>query len=68
MEIDQIKLSRSTIQRRIWLILKKFLQQQESTVQWTAASVMAHPIGNGFFAYPQNMKFGVRVSSGNIGE
>jgi len=26
------------------------------------------PIGNGFLGYPQNMKFGVRVSSGNIGE
>jgi hypothetical protein len=26
------------------------------------------PIGNGFLAYPKNMKFGVRVSGGNIGE
>jgi hypothetical protein len=26
------------------------------------------PIGNGFLAYPENMKFGVRVSAGNIGE
>jgi len=25
------------------------------------------PIGNGFLAYPENMKFGVRVSAGNIG-
>jgi hypothetical protein len=26
------------------------------------------PFGNGFLAYPEEMKFGVRVSSGNIGE
>lgn len=26
------------------------------------------PIGKGFLAYLRNMKFGVRVSSGNIGE
>jgi hypothetical protein len=26
------------------------------------------PIGKGFLAYPQNMKFGVRVSTGQIGE
>jgi hypothetical protein len=26
------------------------------------------PIGKGFLAYPENMKFGVRVSAGNIGE
>ena len=28
----------------------------------------ATPMGNGFLAYPKNMKFGVRVSAGNIGE
>jgi hypothetical protein len=28
----------------------------------------ATPIGNGFLAYPENMKFGVRVFAGNIGE
>jgi hypothetical protein len=26
------------------------------------------PVGNGFLAYPQSVKFGVRVSAGNIGE
>ena len=26
------------------------------------------PVGNGFLAYPENMKFGVRVSAGNVGE
>jgi hypothetical protein len=26
------------------------------------------PIGNGFLAYPEKMRFGVRVSGGNIGE
>ena len=26
------------------------------------------PIGNGFLVYPENMRFGVKVSSGNIGE
>jgi len=26
------------------------------------------PIGSGFLAYPENIKFGVRVSGGNIGE
>jgi hypothetical protein len=26
------------------------------------------PVGKGFLAYPQNIKFGVRVSAGNIGE
>ena len=25
-------------------------------------------VGNGFLTYPKNMKFGVRVSGGNIGE
>jgi len=25
-------------------------------------------IGNGFLAYSENMKFGVKVSAGNIGE
>ena len=26
------------------------------------------PVGEGFLPYPENMKFGVRVSGGNIGE
>jgi hypothetical protein len=26
------------------------------------------PIGDKFLAYPKNMKFGVRVSGGNVGE
>ena len=71
MEIDQVKLSKTFKKYCSAQDLADFEKVSPATgVNGTmdGSKRDGTPTGNGFLAYRGDMKFGVRVSAGNIGE